>query len=479
MSYSKEAISGAKWTTYSTIIVTLSQFLQVTLLARILGPTSFGLVGMVTVIINFLIIFSDMGVSNAIIYKQEKDKKVLSSLYWLNIIVGIILFVMLIFFRSFIVDYYNEPRLNKIIILSAFIFIIVPFGQQFAFMLQKELKFKKIAVIEIIASLFGTGIAIVTALLGFKEISLIFGQLLMYTIKSMCLLVYGYSNWRPSLEFNIKEIKGYIKFGLYNMGDNILNYLSSNLDYLIIGGTLGAKALGYYTLAYQLVIFPISKLNPILTKVAFPVFSKIKNDIQLLRRGYLKVINLIALLNFPILIGLLVTSSTLIPLVYGPGWEVTINLIKILCIVGIIRSLGNPLGSLLMSQGKPELGFRLNLITLILQLPTLYYAAKFFGVYGVAIGFIFVQLINIFLNFFTVKIILGKWSKDLLKNIYIEMITSILMGILIIITKGYIIEFNLVIQLLIQVLLGIILYLIIYLLIIKKNIKALKEKLLT
>lgn len=116
MSYKKIAVQGTKWTTLSTVIVTLMQFVQVTILARILDPAAFGLVGMVMVLVNLFNIFSDMGVSNAIIYKQETNKYKLSSLYWLNIALGIFLFVLIIAIKPLIIGYYHEPKLESIII---------------------------------------------------------------------------------------------------------------------------------------------------------------------------------------------------------------------------------------------------------------------------------------------------------------------------------------------------------------------------
>ena len=135
-------MQGTKWTTLSTVIVTLMQFVQVTILARILDPAAFGLVGMVMVLVNLFNIFSDMGVSNAIIYKQETNKYKLSSLYWLNIALGIFLFVLIIAIKPLIIGYYHEPKLESIIIFSSLIFLINPLGQQFQFYSKKILSLK-------------------------------------------------------------------------------------------------------------------------------------------------------------------------------------------------------------------------------------------------------------------------------------------------------------------------------------------------
>lgn len=477
MKYQKIAINGAKWTTSSTAILTILQFTQVTVLARILTPTEFGLVGMVTILINLFTIFSDMGVSNAIIYKQEEDPKKLSSLYWLNIFFGVLLCLIMILSTPLITSYYNEPKLKDIILISSVIFLINPLGQQFQFLLQKNFEFKLIGIIEIIAALCGTVVAIILALNNFKEASIIFGQIANSLTKTIFLFIVGYRKWKPGFYFNYKEIKEHLRFGIYSVGDNVLNFFSSNLDYIIIGGVLGAKALGFYTLAYQLVIFPISKLNPIITKVAFPLFSTMNRNKENLRKGYLNILDIVSSINFPLLVGLLVTSDYLVLALYGDGWDVTIQLIKLLCIVGILRSLGNPIGSLLMSQGRTDLGFKLNLITLILQIPSLYIGAKVFGIYGVAIGFIIVQIFNIILNFYTVNIIIGQWINKLWNKIYMQLVISISMGIAVYLVGEYVLrelKSHTIICLLIQIPLGIIMYTFLYLMLKKDNLKQLK-----
>ena len=474
MKYQKAAISGAKWTTFSTIALTVLQFGQVTVLARILTPTEFGLVGMVTILINLFNIFSDLGVSNAIIYKQEDDRKKLSSLYWLNIFFGILLCIILLLSKNLIIAYYNEPRLEGIIALSSIIFLINPIGQQFQFLFQKEFQFKTIGKIEIFSGVLGTITAIYLAFNGFKEFSMIYGLIINASVKSLSLFILGCKKWRPLLYFKLSDIKEHLTFGIYTVGDNFLNFFSTNLGNIIIGGALGARALGFYTLAYQLVIFPISKLNPIITKVAFPVFSKIGGDKLHLKSGYLNIMDIISSVNFPLLVGLLVTSDSIIPIVYGSGWEVTIQLIKLLCIVGILRSLGNPLGSLLMSQGRADLGFKLNLITLLLQLPVLYVGAKAFGIYGVAVGFIIVQFINIVLNFRMVSFIIGSWINNLFKRVYIQLIISALMGGGVYALGSYFSSKHLIVQLTCQVILGIIIYVVFYLVFKKENLKNFK-----
>jgi len=138
-SLQKKATDGVKWTGLSALITTVLQLLQILVVARLLQPEDFGLMSMVTVVIGFAQAFADMGISNAIIHRQDADRDQLSSLYWLNILAGIIVCVVTIALSPLIVSFYNQPRLSSLIIWGAIIFLVTPIGQQFQMLLQKEI----------------------------------------------------------------------------------------------------------------------------------------------------------------------------------------------------------------------------------------------------------------------------------------------------------------------------------------------------
>jgi len=390
-------------------VVTALQFATLAVLAHLLSPSDFGLMGMIMVVIGFAQLFADMGISNAIIYRQDATIEELSSLYWLNIFAGIVVFIAVCGVSPFITIFYNEPRLSNLIYLSSLIFLITPFGQQFQILLQKELKFDQLAKIQIIGSFANSATAITLAILGMGVFSLIWGQLAGTSLRVLLLFWWGWGNWRPRFHFSIRDLKGYISFGLYQMGGKTVNYFNSNLDYLLIGSLLGAEALGYYTLAYNLIIRPSSMINPIITRVAFPVFSKIQMNIQKLKNGYLKVLQLLSVVNFPIMFGMAVVAPIAIPLIFGDKWIPSIILAQILSVVGLLRATGNPAGALLLARGRADLGFKWNLALMITQIPGLYIGAKLGGTIGVAIAFAVLMCIySVFNYLILIRTLIGK-----------------------------------------------------------------------
>lgn len=373
-----------KWTGVATIITTSLYLIQTAVLARLLSPEDFGLMAMIMVVLGFAQAYADMGVSKAIIHRQDITIPQLSSLYWLNVFSGLAVFAILAALRPVIVQLYGEPRLNDLLIWSAAVFLITPFGQQFQILLQKELLFNRIAVVDILSLGAGVALSIVCATWGHGVWSLIWGQLCATGVKMLMLAGIGVGRWRPAFRFRTSDLKGYLSFGFFQMGEGSINYFNSRLDQMLIGSLVGAQGLGYYNLAFNVVIAPIVKINPILTRVAFPVFSQVQSDHGRLKRGYMLVIRALSVVNFPLLCGVAVVAPLFVPVVFGPQWQPSVVLIQVLAVVALMKSIGNPVGSLLLAKGRADLGFYFNAMKLITQIPGIFLGAYLGGGQGVA-----------------------------------------------------------------------------------------------
>lgn len=409
-------MNGGKWITIATVISTLFQFGQVAVLARILAPTDFGLVSVSTLIITFFGIFANLGFSNSIIYKQESDQRVLSTLYWLNLLVGFVIFGVIQLSAPAIVAFYHEPRLELVVRLASCYFLIVYFGQLYYFLLEKELQFRSVAMIDIAGTLVGSATTITLAYNGLAELSLIIGSLVMQTVRTTLQVALGRRFFRPVFAVNFREVSEHLRFGLYNLGDGILGFAQSNFDNIFIGGVLGVKELGYYTIAFQLAVFPAVKLNPIILQVAYPILARMKENMASLKSSYLKILDFISYCNLPLLAGLFITADSVVPLLYGPGWEPTIRLIQIFVFVAAFSCLSHPLFTLAFTKGKPNLLFYLNMATLVVKVPLVYWLSQY-GVTGIAISFVLATLLNMIANFMIVHSLIGNFFGAFLKNI--------------------------------------------------------------
>ena len=395
MSLREGALSGVKWTSMSSVIISLTQVLQLIILTKLLDPSDFGLMAIVLFVINFSQIFIDLGISNAIIFNQKIEDKQLSTLYILNLIIGAILFITVFYSSSFIADFYNDFRLTRLIEYLSVVFLIVPFGQQYQVLLKKELHFKSLATRDVISRVASFIFTIALAYLDYGVLSLVYGNILYNVISTLLLIFVGYKFHKPQLYFNLSEVRFLFSFGFYQMGEKLVNYLNKEVDTLVIGKLLGMEALGIYNIAKDFISKPYQLINPILTKVSFPVFAKIQNDLLKVKNIYIRTIDLLSFINSLIFIFCFFFSREIILLFFGEKWLQASVVMSILSLYMLLRSIGNPIGSLQLGLGRADLGFFWNLAILMI-VPIFVYLGSFWGLVGVTLSLLLSQILLYF-----------------------------------------------------------------------------------
>lgn len=421
MSLKKQTFKGIKWTSVSTISTTVLQILQIAVLARFLTAEDFGLMALVQVLLGLSLIVVDAGISNAIIHKKEISHVQLSSLYWLTVGCGILLFGAMFATAPWIAVYYNQPMLGELIRIMSFSFLVLPLGQQYRFLLQKQFCFNVIAKVEVVASLASFVLAVVLAYLNFGVYSLVYSAFLRVVLVSLLFFVRGLRIHRPSFILRFGDIKEFIRFGLFQVGENFINYFNTQLDIIIIGKLLGANVLGVYSLAKTLVMRPAQVINPIITRVTFPVMASVQSRIRALKVIYLKTIKYVSLINFPVYVLMAVFAKETVLILFGPAWLEAVPILRILSVFGLVRATGNPVGSLLLAKGRADLGFYWNL-ALFFIIPITVYLASGYGIIGVCIGLLSLQILLTFPNyFFLVRKIAKAGMVEYFLNIFIPL----------------------------------------------------------
>ena len=428
MSLREKAISGVKWTTLSTVVVASFQLIQLVILTRFLDSSAFGLMSLVMVVIGFSQAFLDMGISNAIIHKQDISKEQLSTLYWVNILAGFVLFCIIAVIAPFVADFYKESELKILILLVALTFIIQPFGQQFMVLWEKELRFSEIAKIDIINKSISLVLSVYLAYRGYGVYSLVYGTLAGVVSQTVQFVYLGLKEYRPSFVFRPSEIKEFLSFGAYQMAERTINYFNFQIDTILIGKLLGVEALGIYTIAKQIIMRPAQIINPIISKVTFPTMAKIQDDIPRVRNIYLKTINYLSSINFPIYVFIFIFSNEIVLILFGENWLDAVYIMQILSIWGAIRSTGNPVGSLLLAQGRADLGFWWNL-GLLFYIPIGIYLGSYWKLNGVSWSLVILQLSLIIPNwYFLVKNLCGANFFEYHKEIFIPAFIATISG---------------------------------------------------
>ncbi|MBE0447286.1 MAG: MOP flippase family protein [Actinobacteria bacterium] len=384
ISLKQSANSGIKWSLTSQFSRQGMQFATTIILARLLAPSDFGLKGMAMVVIGFVFLFKDLGTSAAIIQRKHLSEEFLSSIFWVNVVFGFFATGVLFMSAPVIASFYREPRVTPILGVLSLTFLISGFSILHQAILQRNLAFNKLAKVEIGSIIAGSVIGIGAALLGAGVWSLVYQTLAVAAMTTI--LLWTSSSWRPKLVFHWTEVKSVSSYSLNLTGFNIFNYFSRNADNLLIGRFLGAQALGYYALAYRIMLLPLQNISYMVGRVMFPVYSQIQDDDSRFRRVYLKAASAIALVTFPLMLGLMGASKLFVLTVFGAQWAPVILLLIVLAPVGLIQSISTTAGSIYQAKGYTNWMLRWGLVSGSLTVIAFAVGLQW-GVVGVAVAY--------------------------------------------------------------------------------------------
>jgi O-antigen/teichoic acid export membrane protein len=391
------AISAGRWTTLANVTRVVLQFLQTIVLARLLVPGDFGTMALVGSVIAIAWVFADFGLSNAIIHFDKPDSQTLSTLYWLNIAVGFVLMLIFILLAWPVADLYQNASLVYIFFCVSLIFPINALSLQFRLLAEKELRFLPLAWIDIASALLSFIAAVLSALLGMGVYALVAGLLVLTISRSLLSLLFLSGGNLPRFCFNITGIGKFVRYGLYRMGETLANAVGSQADILTGGYFLGPGNLGTYAVPRDLSLqIANAAINPVVTRVGTPLMVKLNHDLPGLRSVYLLMLRMSSSINFPIYIFLGFFAQDIVYLLWGSQWAGAGLYLQIFAMWGAIRSVGNPVGSLLYATGRVRLAFFWNLTIVFCVIPVLVFGIFLGGQEGLAIGMLTFQLLIFF-----------------------------------------------------------------------------------
>ncbi len=383
MNLRDKTISGARWTTASAVISSAIGLLQLTILTHLLTKIDFGLFATVTVVLGLASFVVEAGMGSAVIHQQKSSSTQLGTAWLINLLLGWTSAGCVYALGPAIASFYNNQQLAPLVSLGALLFVTQPPGMQYGALLQRDLCFKQLAIIEITAQSVGFLIIVGLVLSEFGAKSLVLGQLSIASFRSVCFLWYGVPRYGFHLTFSLRESAYFVRFGIFQIGENIVNYLNTQIDVVIVGKFLGQEDLGIYYIAKQLVSRPIGLINPIVTKVALPVFARLQTEGDVLKSKYLGLVGLLSTVHALVFFSLAIWSREIAGMLFGAKWAGSALLVSILAMYAFLRAVGNPIGSLQLALGRVELGFYFNLALLFCMTPILF-AGSWLGLAGVA-----------------------------------------------------------------------------------------------
>ncbi len=392
MNIKKQVFSGVKWTTISTIFVAVANLIKISVLTRFLNESDFGLMAIVSIVIGFGDMFMDLGLTSAILYKQEIKKNEYSSLYWFNLVFSILVFLVIWIFTPFISSFYNEPELNQLIPLTGVNVIASGLGRQFKTIDQKKMRFQSISIIEILAALASLVLSIILAILGFGIYALVYSVILQLSVSNIIFLLKGTKLEGLLFYFDFRDVKPFLKIGIYRVGGQIVNYFSRDLDILIIGKLFGTEILGGYSLAKQLVRRPLSIVDYVVSRVSNSILPKFQDNKEKLGAHISEILTKLSLVNALVYGLIAIAASSLVHILYGKEYYNIVTIVQIFAPIVFLRSMAGQVGVLVIAKGRTDLEFYWNILTFFVY-PLAIYLGSAYQIQGVTIALLITQLI--------------------------------------------------------------------------------------
>lgn len=374
---------GSLWLTVSFIIGRLLQLTAQFILARLLSPQDFGVWAMILVVTNLSILFRDVAIAQVLVYKGLEDKKLVNTVYSLGVTVSVGLFLFQTLAGFPLSQFFGVPILQPLSACVALVFLIGAGAGSHGAVLQRQMQFKELAICDSAASLVRFGSILVCAILGWGTWSFAFGEVSMALVDSLlkrCFSRYRFTYYLIPEADAVREVGGFIG-GL--IGNNLAIYVTTNSDNLVIGRLLGAPALGYYNVAYQLAMMPVFALSQI-NRVTFSVLSQ--QDGEGKKLYVCQTLELYAIIFAPIYGLAFVTAPWLIPLLYGAEWVEAVILFQIVLVFAFTRGIMVILGTMLSALNKPNINAAINWALVPISVPSYWLGAWLGGTKGVAIA---------------------------------------------------------------------------------------------
>ena len=432
-SLSKKVVRGGMWVFGLRIINRGLGFVRTVILARILAPEDFGLLGIAMLAISTLETFSQTGFQAALIQKKENVESYLDTAWTVSAIRGVILFSILFFFAPLVAAFFNSPQAVLVIKVIAVSTLLSGFRNIGILFFQKELEFNKQFIYELSATLVDITVAITLAFMLRNVWALVWGGLAANFVRLF--MSYILHPYRPHARLDKGEFKKLFGFGKWVLGSSILIFLITQGDDIFVGKMLGVTALGFYQMAYLISNLPATEITHVVSQVTFPVYSKLQNDVKRLREAYLDVLQLTAFISIPLAGGIFILAPDFTGIFLGEKWMPMVPAMQVLVLAGLVRSIAATTGPIFHGIGKPRIDTMWQIIRLIVLVALIYPFTMRWGILGSSISVLFSILVSTLgFSFMVIKITRCE-LKNFGKMIVLPILYSMIMIVVVIILK--------------------------------------------
>jgi teichuronic acid exporter len=381
----KLVIKGVFWNGFQLIVNQSFTFVIRLVLAKLLFPEQFGIIGMATVFTGFVQVLNDIGIGAALIQRRDENLREahFHTAFWTGVGWSMSLYLII----SFIVgplaaNFYNQPILSQLVPILSLGILSSPVNLVHKAQLTKQMNFKKMAFIDNTSNIIAGCIALALAFGGAGVWSLAFNSVASIVIAMP--LYFSATKWTPRFIWERLAFKEVFGFGVYTTGTSVVNYLINNIDYLLIGKLLSAQALGSYTFAFVLTDTFRSRLMAVINNVMYPMYGKKQSDPESLKRYYLKVVNYNSIFIYPIMVFMAALGEPFITYFFGVKWLDAITPLQVLSVSVMVHMMVNSNTALIRGMGRPDLELKLQIFKSAIFVPILAAGIFYYGIVGAA-----------------------------------------------------------------------------------------------
>jgi O-antigen/teichoic acid export membrane protein len=391
MSLAEKVAKGIAWSGVTQALRHALNLLITVALARLLAPRDFGLVGTAWIFVGFAGSLQGMGLIASLYQKKDLSQDILSSVFWMNLGFSVVLLLLLFPSAPLIAQFFGEPAIEYLLYLSGLTIPISALWNIHFVLFLRDLDFRRMGMVTVWSEVIGGLAAIMMALTGFGFWSLV-GKELTASLASVAILWAYVRNWRPSMHFRLKDLNGLWQYGLNRSGGIVVEYWQGQMDLFVVGRLLGAEALGFYMVAFNLVKIPVTRLFPLFNQVLFPALVTIRDDLSRVKDVHLRMMRYLILAGVPSLLSLAFLGVEVLGALYGEKWLASAAVLEILAVWGVVYLITVQLHVLLLALGRADSVLRLTLLGAGIMVPAIYIGAQF-GIVGVAWAWLIPSLV--------------------------------------------------------------------------------------
>jgi len=395
MSLRKQAVSGMIWTFLQQFGSQLISFVVSLVLARLLLPEEFGLIGMLTIFMGIGSALFNGGLTSSLIRTQECTQEDYSTVFYFNFAGSILIYGILFMVAPWIAKFYHQPSLTSITRVYGLTFILSAFGTVQNTILTRELKFKKLAIISLPALVISSVVGILMAYLNYGVWSLIVSTLV--NVFFVSFFLWFNAKWYPKLIFSKDKFIQHFYYGYKLTISAILDTIFTNIYHIVIGRFYSPTLVGYYTRANTLMMLPVGNISGALNKVVFPLFSKVQDDLPRFRNSYKQIMQMVLFIITPIIVLMGLLAKPLIVFLFTDKWLAVVPIFKIICFTGILYPIHLYNLIVLEVKGRSDLFLKLEVLKKIL-LTIILIISFFYGFYALLWGQLIFSILALFIN---------------------------------------------------------------------------------